>query len=51
MQNYAVARGSVKGPRREGPYDEGFVSYAFPSVKGLTDVVAAALTSPCPEIN
>ena len=25
MQNYAVARGSSKGPRREGPYDEGFV--------------------------
>lgn len=26
MQNYAVARGTPKGPRREGPYDEGFVS-------------------------
>jgi len=26
MQNYAVARGSLKGPRRDGPYDEGFVS-------------------------
>lgn len=28
MQNYAVARGSIKGPRREGPYDEGFVSHS-----------------------
>jgi hypothetical protein len=27
MQNYAVARGSLKGPRRDGPYDEGFVSF------------------------
>jgi hypothetical protein len=28
MQNYAYARGPVvhKGPRREGPLDEGFVS-------------------------
>jgi hypothetical protein len=29
MQNYAVARGSSKGPRREGPYDEGFVCSLF----------------------
>lgn len=28
MQNYAVARGTPKGPRREGPYEEGFVSPA-----------------------
>lgn len=26
MQNYAVARGTPRGPRRDGPYDEGFVS-------------------------
>jgi hypothetical protein len=26
MQNYAVARGTPRGPRREGPYEEGFVS-------------------------
>lgn len=26
MQNYGVARGTPKGPRREGPYEEGFVS-------------------------
>lgn len=26
MQNYAVARNIPKGPRREGPYDENFVS-------------------------
>jgi hypothetical protein len=32
MQNYAVARGSLKGPRREGPYDEGFVSAPPPSL-------------------
>nr|XP_019001532.1 GTPase activating protein [Kwoniella mangroviensis CBS 8507]OCF64993.1 GTPase activating protein [Kwoniella mangroviensis CBS 8507] len=24
MQNYAVARGTPKGPRRDGPYEEGF---------------------------
>ncbi|WVO15490.1 hypothetical protein L204_103148 [Cryptococcus depauperatus] len=24
MQNYAVARGTPKGPRRDGPYDDGF---------------------------
>ena len=26
MQNYAVARNIPRGPRREGPYEEGFVS-------------------------
>lgn len=26
MQNYAVARNIPKGPRRDGPYDENFVS-------------------------
>ena len=26
MQNYAVARGAPRGPRRDGPYEEGFVS-------------------------
>lgn len=31
MQNYAFARGSAppRGPRREGPSDEGFVSLTF----------------------
>ena len=31
MQNYAYARGGLtpKGPRREGPADEGFVSYSI----------------------
>ena len=31
MQNYAFARGSAppRGPRREGPSDEGFVSLSF----------------------
>ena len=29
MQNYTVARGAPKGPRREGPYDEGFVGLSF----------------------
>ena len=30
MQNYAYARGPHRGPRREGPPDEGFVSqYLF----------------------
>ena len=28
MQNYAYAHGGqIRGPRREGPQDEGFVSY------------------------
>jgi hypothetical protein len=27
MQNYAVARGTPRGPRREGPYEDGFVSF------------------------
>lgn len=26
MQNYVVARGTIRGPRRDGPYEEGFVS-------------------------
>lgn len=25
MQNYAVAKGTPRGPRREGPYDQGYV--------------------------
>ena len=38
MQNYAFARGSAppRGPRREGPSDEGFVSLLFLSVASLT---------------
>jgi len=29
MQNYVVARGTPRGPRRDGPYEEGFVSRSF----------------------
>lgn len=30
MQNYVVARGGVpRGPRREGPYEDGYVSHLF----------------------
>lgn len=31
MQNYAFARGNAppRGPRRDGPSDEGFVSYIY----------------------
>lgn len=29
MQNYAVAKGTPRGPRREGPYDQGYVCFFF----------------------
>ena len=29
MQNYAVARNTPRGPRREGPFEEGFVSQSL----------------------
>lgn len=32
MQNYAVARNTPKGPRREGLYDEGYVSMTAPQL-------------------
>jgi hypothetical protein len=50
MQNYAVARGSLKGPRRDGPYDEGFVS----SPKGIVIprlILATTSTATCAEIH
>ncbi len=36
MQNFAVARGSVRGPRREGPYEDGFVSSCDTSASRLS---------------
>ncbi|ORY33022.1 Rho GTPase activation protein [Naematelia encephala] len=33
MQNYAVARGTPRGPRREGPYEEGFLPPLPPHVQ------------------
>jgi hypothetical protein len=40
MQNYAYARGSaIKGPRREGPPDEGFVRLS------IHFIIAAPLTT------
>jgi hypothetical protein len=56
MQNYAVARGTPRGPRREGPYEEGFVSsirQAEPQILcsarkviSLANSVPAAATAP-----
>ncbi|ORX39261.1 hypothetical protein BD324DRAFT_619059 [Kockovaella imperatae] len=38
MQNYAVARGSSRGPRRDGPYEEGFLPRMPPHAeRGSTD--------------
>jgi len=50
MQNYAVARGSLKGPRRDGPYDEGFVSSSKQLIVPEL-MVATASTATCAEIN
>ncbi|KAL7421093.1 hypothetical protein Q5752_003977 [Cryptotrichosporon argae] len=33
MQNYAVARGTPRGPRRDGPYDEGYLPPLPPHVQ------------------
>ncbi|WVQ93029.1 hypothetical protein IAU59_000092 [Kwoniella sp. CBS 9459] len=33
MQNYAVARGTPRGPRREGPYEEGFLPPLPPHIQ------------------
>lgn len=42
MQNYAVAKGTPRGPRREGPYDQGYVCFFFLSprtqTKNRTDI-------------
>lgn len=41
MQNYVVARGTPRGPRRDGPYEEGFVScHAALAYTKLTPVTA-----------
>lgn len=32
MQNYAIAKGTPRGPRREGPYDQGYVCLSSHSV-------------------
>ncbi|RSH95110.1 hypothetical protein EHS25_000196 [Saitozyma podzolica] len=37
MQNYAVARGTPRGPRREGPYEEGFLPPLPPHVQKSID--------------
>lgn len=51
MQNYAVARGSMKGPRREGPYDEGFVSHIPSILNPFLDKLASTTPTSCPEID
>ncbi|KAK4689393.1 Rho GTPase-activating protein RGD1, partial [Tremellales sp. Uapishka_1] len=42
MQNYAVARGTPRGPRREGPYEEGFLPPLPPHVQASANAMAAA---------
>ena len=45
MQNYVVARGTPRGPRRDGPYEEGFVScHAALANTKLTPVTALTST-------
>lgn len=44
MQNYTVARGQPRGPRREGPYDEGFLPPLPPHVQRSQDSLAAQQT-------
>lgn len=41
MQNYAVARNTPKGPRREGLYDEGYVPTLPPHVQASQNALAA----------
>jgi len=50
MQNYAVARGSSKGPRREGPYDEGFVRPSLTHFKARAHVTVTTPPTPRTEI-
>ena len=49
MQSYAGARGPARGPRREGPYEEGFVSALMTILRGkvlkLVSCPACRLTS------
>ncbi|WWD21201.1 hypothetical protein CI109_105685 [Kwoniella shandongensis] len=42
MQNYVVARGTPRGPRRDAPYEEGFVPPLPPHVQRSADAMAAA---------
>ncbi|WWC63842.1 uncharacterized protein I303_106447 [Kwoniella dejecticola CBS 10117] len=37
MQNYTVARGATKGPRRDGPYEEGFLPPLPPHISKSND--------------
>ncbi|TYJ59114.1 hypothetical protein B9479_000103 [Cryptococcus floricola] len=54
MQNYAVIRGTPRGPRREGPYDDGFQMPLPPHVQRSQDSTfsasqSSAHTSPQPQ--
>ncbi|KAK6906409.1 hypothetical protein I203_100394 [Kwoniella mangroviensis CBS 8507] len=40
MQNYAVARGTPKGPRRDGPYEEGFLPPLPPHIQKSVDAAS-----------
>ncbi|OCF32411.1 GTPase activating protein [Kwoniella heveanensis CBS 569] len=44
MQNYAVARGTPRGPRREGPYEEGFLPPLPPHIQ--RDAETASIKQP-----
>ncbi|CAD6572989.1 MAG: hypothetical protein TREMPRED_000705 [Tremellales sp. Tagirdzhanova-0007] len=41
MQNYAVARGTPRGPRREGPYEEGYLPRLPPHIEKSADAMSA----------
>ncbi|WVO22533.1 uncharacterized protein IAS62_003863 [Cryptococcus decagattii] len=49
MQNYAVAKSTPRGPRREGPYDQGYQKALAPHVQRSNDALAASATSPQPQ--
>ncbi|WRT69264.1 uncharacterized protein IL334_006248 [Kwoniella shivajii] len=40
MQNYAVARGTPRGPRRDGPYEEGFLPPLPPHIQRTVDAAS-----------
>ncbi|OWZ38970.1 GTPase activating protein [Cryptococcus neoformans Tu259-1] len=46
MQNYAVAKGTPRGPRREGPYDQGYQKVLPAHVQRSNDALATSIISP-----
>ncbi|WVR08891.1 hypothetical protein IAU60_005950 [Kwoniella sp. DSM 27419] len=48
MQNYAVARGTPRGPRREGPYEEGFLPPLPPHIQAGAPQISSPIPSAAP---